>query len=72
VSGLAPRSRTIIRRRIVARSDDAPESTVAAVVMVRFPRGRWGYVAARFDLHLFPAQRRLAIPGGKSHTEDAA
>jgi branched-chain amino acid transport system permease protein len=40
--------------------------------MVRFPRGLWGYVAARFDLHLFPVRRRLALPGGKAHTEDAA
>jgi len=35
---------------------------VAVVVMVRFPRGLWGYVAARFDLHLFPVRRRLALP----------
>jgi hypothetical protein len=28
--------------------------------MVRFPRGLWGYVAERFDVHLFPVRRRLA------------
>jgi branched-chain amino acid transport system permease protein len=35
---------------------------LAVVVMVRFPRGLWGYVAQRFDLHLFPVRRRLASP----------
>jgi len=33
---------------------------VAVVVMVRFPRGLWGYVAERFDLHLFPVRRRVS------------
>ena len=37
---------------------------VAVVVMVRFPRGLWGYVAERFDLHLFPVRRRLTAGGG--------
>jgi len=37
---------------------------VAVVVMVRFPRGLWGYVAERFDLHLFPVRRRLTADGG--------
>jgi len=32
---------------------------LAVAVMVWFPRGLWGYVAARFDLHLFPIRRRL-------------
>jgi branched-chain amino acid transport system permease protein len=32
---------------------------VAIVVMVRFPKGLWGYVAQRFDLRFFPVQRRL-------------
>jgi hypothetical protein len=35
---------------------------LAVVVMVRFPRGLWGYVAQRFDLHLFPVRRRLVSP----------
>jgi branched-chain amino acid transport system permease protein len=35
---------------------------VAVVVMVKFPRGIWGYLAARFDLHLFPLRRRLVLP----------
>lgn len=35
---------------------------VAVLVMVRFPRGLWGYVAERFDLHLFPVRRRLVPP----------
>ena len=32
---------------------------VAVGVMLWFPRGVWGLVAGRFDLHLFPVQRRL-------------
>jgi branched-chain amino acid transport system permease protein len=32
---------------------------IAVAVMVWFPRGLWGYVAARFDLHLFPLRRTL-------------
>jgi branched-chain amino acid transport system permease protein len=32
---------------------------VAVVVMVRFPRGLWGYVQERFDLRFFPVQRRV-------------
>ena len=32
---------------------------LAVVVMVKFPRGLWGYVAERYDLHLFPVRRRL-------------
>jgi branched-chain amino acid transport system permease protein len=43
---------------------------VAVIVMVRFPRGLWGYVAARFDLHLFPVRRRLALPdAGRTPSE---
>jgi branched-chain amino acid transport system permease protein len=37
---------------------------VAVVVMVRFPRGLWGYLAERFDLHLFPVRRRLSTGEG--------
>ena len=32
---------------------------LAIVVTIKFPRGLWGYVAQRFDLHFFPVQRRL-------------
>lgn len=32
---------------------------VAIVTMVAFPRGLWGSLARRFDLHLFPVQRRV-------------
>jgi branched-chain amino acid transport system permease protein len=31
----------------------------AIVVMVKFPKGLWGYVTQRFDLRFFPVQRRL-------------
>ena len=31
----------------------------AVVVMLKAPKGIWGLVAARFDVHLFPVQRRL-------------
>jgi branched-chain amino acid transport system permease protein len=36
--------------------------TTAVAVMLFAPRGIWGLVADRFDLHLFPVQRRLLIP----------
>jgi branched-chain amino acid transport system permease protein len=32
---------------------------VAILVMVRFPRGLWGFVQERFDLRFFPVQRRV-------------
>ncbi|MEX0958605.1 MAG: branched-chain amino acid ABC transporter permease [Burkholderiales bacterium] len=34
---------------------------IAVVVMVRFPRGLWGYVQERYDLRFFPVQRRLRV-----------
>jgi branched-chain amino acid transport system permease protein len=34
---------------------------LAVAVMLLAPRGLWGYVAARFDLHLFPVQRRVRL-----------
>ncbi len=37
------------------------------VVTIRFPRGLWGYVSRRFDLHFFPVQRRLVL---RNPTED--
>ena len=27
--------------------------------MLAAPKGLWGYLADRFDLHLFPVQRRV-------------
>jgi len=36
---------------------------LAIVVTTRFPKGIWGIVSARFGLHLFPVQRRLALRG---------
>jgi branched-chain amino acid transport system permease protein len=35
---------------------------LAILVTTRFPKGIWGVVSARFDLHLFPVQRRLTRP----------
>jgi branched-chain amino acid transport system permease protein len=32
---------------------------LAVVTMLRFPKGIWGHLAERFDLHLFPVQRRV-------------
>lgn len=34
---------------------------VAVVVMLAAPKGIWGYLAERFDLQLFPVQRRLRL-----------
>ena len=37
---------------------------VAVVIMLRAPQGIWGLLAARFDLHFFPVQRRLYLRDG--------
>ncbi len=37
---------------------------LAMVVMLVAPKGLWGYVAERYDLHLFPLRRQLV-----DHTE---
>jgi len=34
---------------------------VAVLVMVKFPRGLWGYAQQRFDLRYFPVQRRVRL-----------
>lgn len=34
---------------------------LAILVTTRFPKGLWGVVSARFDLHLFPVQRRVVL-----------
>lgn len=34
---------------------------LAIVVTIWFPQGLWGYVSKRFDLQLFPVQRRLRL-----------
>ena len=34
---------------------------VAIVIMLKAPRGLWGLLADRFDLHLFPVRRRLRL-----------
>ncbi len=35
---------------------------LAVVVVLKLPHGLWGFVSAKFDLHLFPVQRRLTLP----------
>jgi len=42
---------------------------VAVVVMVKFPRGLWGFAQERFDLRFFPVQRRVKFT---SASPDAA
>ncbi len=39
---------------------------VAVVVMLKAPQGLWGLIADRFDIHLFPVQRKLIV-----HAEEA-
>ena len=34
---------------------------LAIIVTIKFPRGLWGYVSQRFDLRLFPVQRRVQL-----------
>jgi branched-chain amino acid transport system permease protein len=38
---------------------------LAIVVTVKFPRGLWGWLSQRFDLHFFPVQRRLVLRESK-------
>jgi branched-chain amino acid transport system permease protein len=35
---------------------------VAVVAMLRFPQGLWGLVARRWDVSVFPVQRRVRLP----------
>ena len=37
---------------------------LAIAVMLVFPRGLWGGLAEKFDVHLFPIRRRLIIAAG--------
>ena len=37
---------------------------IAMLVMLFFPRGLWGTLAARYDVHLFPIRRRLIAGHG--------
>ena len=34
---------------------------IAVVVMLKAPKGIWGVIAERFDLHFFPVQRRVRL-----------
>lgn len=35
---------------------------VAVIVMIKAPRGVWGYISERFDFHVFPVRRRVRLP----------
>ena len=39
---------------------------VAVAVMVKFPRGLWGFVQERFDLRFFPVQRRIRLEAAEA------
>ena len=48
---------------------------IAVVLMLKAPKGIWGLIAERFDLHFFPVQRRVRLDApvkAGSHEEDAA
>jgi len=34
---------------------------LAVAVMLAYPQGLWGLIAERWDVHVFPVQRRLRI-----------
>jgi branched-chain amino acid transport system permease protein len=38
---------------------------LAVVIVVRYPRGLWGWIAERWDIRLFPVQRRLESEEGR-------
>ena len=42
-----------------------PHSSIAVATMLFAPKGLWGLITARYDLHLFPVGRRLIV-----HKED--
>jgi branched-chain amino acid transport system permease protein len=39
---------------------------LAVAAMLFFPRGLWGSLAERFDIHLFSTRRRLVMPRGET------
>lgn len=44
---------------------------IAVVIMLYAPRGLWGLISERFDIHLFPVRRRLVAAGGNKKAPDA-
>jgi branched-chain amino acid transport system permease protein len=40
---------------------------LAVLIMLSAPRGVWGYLAQRFDLHLLPVQRRVRLLEDRAH-----
>jgi len=45
---------------------------VAVAVMVKFPRGLWGFVQERFDLRFFPVQRRIRVEAAEATARPGA
>jgi len=45
---------------------------VAVAVMVKFPRGLWGFVQERFDLRFFPVQRRIRVEAAEATASPGA
>jgi branched-chain amino acid transport system permease protein len=43
---------------------------LAIVVTIRFPRGLWGWLSEKYDLHFFPVRRRLVLHAA-SEQQDA-
>jgi branched-chain amino acid transport system permease protein len=41
---------------------------VAVVIMLKAPQGVWGLIAERFDIRLFPVQRRVIVQDGEKGT----
>ncbi len=44
--------------------------SVAVAFMLWIPRGIWGLVGGRFDMHFFPVQRRLKLPEPQSNNKE--
>ena len=45
---------------------------VEVAVMVKFPRGLWGFVQERFDLRFFPVQRRVRLESPEAEASPGA
>ena len=37
---------------------------LAIATTIKFPRGLWGFLSQKYDLHFFPVRRRLLLPPG--------
>jgi hypothetical protein len=45
---------------------------VAIVIMLRAPRGIWGFIVERYGIELFPVQRRLRLDADQHQRKRAA